>query len=47
MAMNDRPTQEQLALLRRVAHQKGQTFAYPTSRRAASQELERLMTADS
>lgn len=43
MASTDRPTAKQLALLRQLAAGRGQTFAYPATRRQASREIERLL----
>jgi hypothetical protein len=37
-----RPTQKQLAYLRRLANRAGQTFTYPQTRTQASREIERL-----
>jgi hypothetical protein len=46
VAPTDRPTARQLALLRRLAAERGQTFAYPNDRRQASQEIRRLLDAE-
>jgi hypothetical protein len=43
VAAHDRPTAKQLALLRRLAVLRGETFAYPRDRRAASAEIRRLI----
>jgi hypothetical protein len=43
----DRPTQRQLAYLRSLATQTGQTFAYPHTRGQASREIQRLKRAQS
>jgi hypothetical protein len=42
----DRPTRRQLAYLRSLAIRTGQTFAYPSTRRRASREIERLEQAE-
>lgn len=36
------PTRDQLALLRRLAERTAQTFAYPTTRAEAGEEIRRL-----
>ena len=41
--MPERPTDKQLRLLRHLAHARGESFAYPLSRAAASREIERLL----
>lgn len=38
----DKPTAKQLAYLRALAERTGQTFAYPRTKRQASQEIRRL-----
>jgi hypothetical protein len=43
LAFSDRPTAKQLALLRRLAIRRGETFAYPLNRGAASAEIARLL----
>ena len=43
MAAGNRPTQEQMKLLRRLAAERGQTFAYPSTGREASREIRRLL----
>ncbi len=43
MSTNDKPTRKQLAYLRNLASQRGQTFQYPTTKAQASQEIERLL----
>ena len=43
MSTNDKPTQRQLAYLRSLASQRGQTFQYPTTKTEASREIERLL----
>ena len=45
MASDDRPTPKQLATLRRLAAERGQSFAYPQTRRDASREIRRLLAA--
>jgi len=42
VAWTDPPTAPQLDRLRKLAHQKGQSFAYPATRAAASKEIDRL-----
>jgi hypothetical protein len=37
------PTAKQLRLLRSLAHNSGQTFAYPRTKRQASAEIRRLL----
>src|SRR4051794_16669615 len=37
------PTAKQLALLRRLAHQAGQSFSYPHTKAHASAEIRRLL----
>ena len=46
MASTDRPTARQLALLRRLAADRGQTFSYPNNRRQASREIRRLLETE-
>lgn len=43
MSTNDKPTQRQLAYLRSLASQRGQTFQYPNTKSEASREIERLL----
>ena len=43
MSTNDKPTHRQLAYLRSLASQRGQTFQYPTTKSQASREIERLL----
>ena len=43
MSTNDKPTQRQLAYLRSLASQRGQTFQYPTTKSEARREIERLL----
>ncbi len=43
MRTNDKPTQRQLAYLRSLASQRGQTFQYPNTKSEASREIERLL----
>ena len=43
MAAGNRPTPEQMTLLRRLAAERGQTFAYPSTAREASREIRRLL----
>ena len=43
MSPNDKPTPRQLAYLRNLASQRGQTFQYPTTKSEASREIERLL----
>jgi hypothetical protein len=43
VAFTDRPTEKQLALLRSLALRRGETFAYPLNRLAASSEIRRLL----
>ena len=45
MAAGDPPTAKQLATLRRLAGERGQTFVYPQTRRDASGEIRRLLAA--
>ena len=45
MASDDRPTPRQLATLRRLAAERGQSFAYPQTRRDASREIKCLLAA--
>lgn len=40
------PTPKQLALLRKLAAEKGQTFAEPVTAAQASAEIKRLLTLD-
>jgi hypothetical protein len=46
VASTDRPTAKQLALLRQLAADRGQTFTYPQTRRQASREIARLLEAE-
>jgi hypothetical protein len=46
MAGTDTPTAKQMALLRRLADERGQTFAYSRSRVEASQQIEQLRRAE-
>jgi hypothetical protein len=43
MAATDRPTPKQTKLLRKLAEERGQTFAYPRTRGEASREIARLI----
>jgi hypothetical protein len=43
LAYSDRPTRKQLALLRQLAVRRGETFAFPHNRAAASAEIKRLL----
>jgi hypothetical protein len=45
VAWSDPPTAAQLQRLRTLADQKGQSFAYPTTRAEASKEVQRLNRA--
>lgn len=45
MAAGNRPTQKQLQTLRRLAAERGQSFAYPATRGQASREIRRLLGA--
>jgi hypothetical protein len=42
MALTDSPTAPQLKLLRTLADRTGQSFAWPSTRGAASREIKRL-----
>ena len=46
MSPNDKPTRKQLAYLRSLASQRGQTFQYPTTKHQASREIERLLKGE-
>lgn len=46
MAYSDRPTRKQLSLLRQLAVRRGESFAYPRTRGAASAEIKRLIAGD-
>ena len=46
MSTNDKPTRRQLAYLRSLACQRGQTFQYPTTKQEASWEIERLLKGE-
>ena len=46
MSTNDKPTRRQLAYLRSLASQRGQTFQYPTTKQEASREIERLQKGE-
>lgn len=43
MAAGNRPSPDQMKLLRRLAAERGQTFAYPSTGREASREIRRLL----
>src|SRR5437763_10814628 len=45
VASDDRPTAKQLALLRHLAAERGQSFSYPRTRGRASAEIKRLLDA--
>jgi hypothetical protein len=45
MAARNRPTQKQMQTLRRLAAERGQSFAYPETRGEASREIRRLLGA--
>ena len=46
MSPNDKPTRKQLAYLRSLASQRGQTFQYPITKQEASREIERLLKGE-
>lgn len=46
MSTNDKPTRKQLAYLRSLASQRGQTFQYPTTKSEASREIKRLLNGE-
>ena len=43
MAAGNRPSPDQMKLLRSLAAERGQTFAYPSTGREASREIRRLL----
>jgi hypothetical protein len=45
VAADDRPTAKQLALLRHLAEERGQSSSYPRTRAGASAEIKRLLAA--
>jgi len=46
MSPNVKPTRRQLAYLRSLASQRGQTFQYPITKQEASREIERLLKGE-